>query len=65
MSPLELQEGVINAYENLYSTKKIFNHSKRKEIFKAMQKFYLRRLLKRGFNQNKSYLANLQDVSIK
>jgi len=65
MSPLELQEGVINAYETLYSAKKIFNHSRRKEIFKAMQKFYMRRLLKRRVKQNKSYLAYLQDVSIK
>jgi radical SAM superfamily enzyme YgiQ (UPF0313 family) len=55
MSPLELQDGVINAYENLYSTRKIFTHLKRKEIFKATQKFQMRRLIKRGIKQNKSY----------
>jgi radical SAM superfamily enzyme YgiQ (UPF0313 family) len=65
MSPLELQEGVINAYENLYSTRKIFTHLKRKEIFEATQKLHMRRLLKRGIKQNKSYPIYLQDVSIK
>ena len=64
MSPLELQEGVLNAYESVYSTSQIFNHLKRKEIFKSMQKFHIRRLLKRGIKQHRFYPAYLQDASI-
>ena len=63
MSPLELQEGVINAYEDFYSAKKAINHLKKKEIFQAMETFYVKNLIKKGIAQNMPYLTYLKEVS--
>lgn len=65
ISPWELQEAVLNAYEEFYCTKKILNHLGRKEVFKAMQKLRVKRLLKRGIKENESYGGYLQKVSVK
>jgi len=63
MSPIELQEGIIDAYESFYSTNKVINHLKKREFYQAMESFYLKKLIKVGYKKNKHYLDYLRNLS--
>jgi radical SAM superfamily enzyme YgiQ (UPF0313 family) len=55
MTPLELQEGIVDAFHSFYSYKKIFNHFIRREWLYSLEVFYLRFLFKRIIKQNQEY----------
>jgi len=63
MTPYELQEGVISAYENFYSNAKIFHHIKNGEFFYGFETFFVKFLFKKIIRQNESYLDYLDNVS--
>ncbi len=63
MSALELQEGVISAFENFYSTAKAFHHFSRGEFFYGAETVYVRHLFKRIIRENEAYLEYLQTLS--
>jgi len=63
MTPLELQEGIISAYQNFYSNSKIMNHLKRGEFFYGIETLYVKRLFKKIIKQNEDYLDYLASIS--
>jgi len=65
MTPYELQEGIISAYENFYSTSKAFQHFKNGEFFYGLEAFYVKHLTKKIIRENEDYLDFLDGVSVK
>jgi len=63
MTPLELQEEIIDAYQSFYSNKKMFNHLKKMEFFYGAEIFYVKFLFKRIIRQNQEYLEYLEKFS--
>jgi radical SAM superfamily enzyme YgiQ (UPF0313 family) len=63
MTALELQEGVIDAYQSFYSNSKILKHLKRGEIFYGLETLYVKFLFKKIIRQNQDYLDYLASVS--
>jgi len=63
MSPYELQQGIISAYENFYSGKKILHHFGKGELFYGFETFYVRFLFKNIIRQNEEYLDYLDGIS--
>jgi len=64
MSPLELQEGIIDAYQDFYSSSKVLNHLIHAEFFYGLETFYIRMLFKKIISQNKDYLEYLSKINI-
>ena len=60
MTPYELQEGIISAYQNFYSTSKALNHIKNGEVFYSLETIYVKHLFKKIIKQNKDYLDYLE-----
>ena len=65
MTPYELQEGLISAYENYYSTRNVIHHLKKFKMFQSIDMFYTKKLFNWGLKQNRSYLDYLHDISKK
>ncbi|MFW6040596.1 MAG: B12-binding domain-containing radical SAM protein [Thermoplasmatota archaeon] len=63
MSPLELQEGVIESYENFYSTTKGLKHIFKGQFFYGGVNFYLKYLFKKMKRENREYLTYLERIS--
>ena len=63
MTPLELQQGIISAYQNFYSNSKILNHLKHGEIFYGIETLYVKHLFKKIIRQNEDYLDYLANIS--
>jgi anaerobic magnesium-protoporphyrin IX monomethyl ester cyclase len=63
MTPYELQEGIIYAYENFYSNSKIFSHLRKLELFYGFETLYVKHLFKKIIKQNEDYLDYLAGVS--
>ena len=49
MTPFELQDGIISAYENFYSNSKILHHIRNGEIFYGFETLYVKFLFKKIF----------------
>jgi radical SAM superfamily enzyme YgiQ (UPF0313 family) len=62
MTPLELQEGVIDSFQDFYSNKKIWNHLMRREFYYGIGTFYVRHLFKRIIKENQGYLEYLKKI---
>ncbi len=62
MSPYELQQGIISAYENFYSTTKIFHHMSKGELFYGFECLYVKFLFKKIIRQNEEYLEYLSTI---
>ena len=62
MTPYELQEGIISAYENFYSRSKVLNHFKKAELFYGFETIYVRHLFKKMIKENQDYLNYLEEV---
>lgn len=62
MTPLDLQEGFMSAFENFYSTKNMIKHALNLRWFHSFDTFYTRKLFKWCTKQNKSYLDYLNNV---
>jgi len=65
MTPYELQEGVISAYENFYSNSKFFYHILKGEFFYGFEALYVKHLAKKIIKENEDYLDYLEKYSIK
>jgi len=65
MTPIELQEGIIGAYQNFYSNSKIINHLDHGEIFYGLETLYVKYLFKKIIRQNYGYLEYLEKISKK
>jgi radical SAM superfamily enzyme YgiQ (UPF0313 family) len=63
MTALELQEGVISAFEDFYSTGKAFHHLARGELFYGVETLYVRHLFKKIIQENEEYLEYLQTIA--
>jgi len=59
MSPYELQQGIISAYENFYSTTKIVHHAGKGEFFYGFETLYVKFLFKKIIKENEEYLEYL------
>jgi len=65
MTPLELQQGVIEAFESFYSGKKILHHLSQAEMFIAGQTLAFKLLIKRIIHKHQQYLEFLEEKSKK
>jgi len=65
MTAYELQQGVIDAFEGFYSSKKILHHLFDGDVFYSVQTFLFRMLIERVIHTNKDYLAFLEKESRK
>jgi radical SAM superfamily enzyme YgiQ (UPF0313 family) len=65
MTPYELQEGIISAYENFYSSSKAFHHFKNGEFFYGLEAIYVKHLARKIIKENEDYLDYLEKISIK
>ena len=63
MTPLELQEGIISAYQDFYSNSKILNHFRNGEFFYGLETLYVKHLFKKIIRQNEDYLEYLDNIS--
>ena len=63
MTPYELQEGIISAYENFYSNSKVFHHFRNGEFFYGLEAFYVKHLSKKIIKENEDYLIYLDKIS--
>jgi radical SAM superfamily enzyme YgiQ (UPF0313 family) len=63
MTPYELQEGVISAYDNFYSRSKSINHLKKVEVFYGFSTLYVRHLFKKIIKENQEFLDYLEGIS--
>ncbi len=63
MTPYELQEGVISAYENFYSKSKSINHLLKAEFFYGFSTLYVRHLFKKIIKENQEFLDYLEGIS--
>lgn len=64
MTPLELQENIIDAYQEFYSNSKTIKHLGHGEIFYAFETIYVKHLFKKIIKQNSDYLEYLEKISI-
>lgn len=62
MTPLELQEGIISAYQNYYSTSKVLHHFRNIEFFYGLETLYVKHLFKKIIRQNGDYLDYLSEI---
>lgn len=62
MTPYELQEGIISAYQNFYSNSKILNHFRNREFFYGLSTLYVKHLFKKIIKQNEDYLEYLDNI---
>ncbi len=63
MSPYELQEGIIDCYEEYYSIKKGLKHLAKRQFFYFGATFYLKYLFYQIKRENKVYLEKLKELS--
>ena len=63
MMPLELQNGIIDAYQGFYSGGKIINHLKKIELFYGLEILYVKHLFNKIIKQNQEYLDYLEKMS--
>lgn len=63
MTAIELQNGIIDAYQSFYSSSKILNHLKRAEFFYGIETLYVKHLFKKIIRQNQEYLDYLNKIS--
>jgi len=63
MTPIELQNGIIDAYQSFYSRAKSLKYISRGEIFYGIETTYVRYLFRRIINQNQEYLDYLEKIS--
>ena len=63
MTSYELQEGIISAYQNFYSTSKILNYFRNAEFFYGLETLYVKHLFKKIIRQNEDYLEYLDNIS--
>jgi len=63
MTPFELQEGVISAYDNFYSRSKSINHFKKAEFFYGFSNLYVRHLFRNIIKENQYFLDYLEGIS--
>lgn len=63
MTPYELQEGIISAFEDFYSNSKGLFHIGKGEFFYGIQTFYFKTLIKKIIRQNQDYLGYLDRLS--
>lgn len=63
MTPLELQYGIIDSYQDFYSSSKILNHLKKVELFYGLEVLYVKHLFNKIIRQNKEYLEYLEKIS--
>jgi len=61
MTPLELQQGVIDAFQSFYSGKKILHHFSQGELFIAGQTTAFKLLIKRIIHRHQYYLEYLEE----
>ncbi len=64
MTPIELQNGIIDAYQSFYSGSKILNHIKNIELFYGLEILYVNFLFRKIIKQNKDYLEYLERISV-
>jgi radical SAM superfamily enzyme YgiQ (UPF0313 family) len=62
MTPYELQDGIISAYENFYSSSKVFHHFRNGELFYGLEALYVKHLAKKIIRENEDYLDYLDKV---
>jgi hypothetical protein len=65
MTALELQEGVIDSFQDFYSSKKILIHFLRREFFYGFSTFNVRYLFKKIVKDNHDYLDYLGKIKNK
>jgi hypothetical protein len=63
MTPLELQDGIIDAYQDFYFRSKSLRHILHGEIFYGLEITYVRYLFRRIIRQNQEYLDYLEKIS--
>ena len=63
MTPYELQEGIISAYENFYSSSKVIHHFRNGEFFYGLEALYVKHLAKKIIRENEEYLDYLEKIS--
>ncbi len=63
MTPYELQDGVISAYNDFYSRSKVISHIAKGEFFYCFQILYVRHLFKKIIRENRDYLDYLDKIS--
>lgn len=63
MTPLELQNGIIDAYQSFYSGSKILKHIKNFELFYGLETLYVNFLFRKIIKQNRNYLEYLERIS--
>jgi len=63
MTPYELQDGVISAFDDFYSTSKTIKHIRKGEFFYSFETLYFRHLIKKIIKENKDYLNYLDNIS--
>ena len=63
MTPLELQNGLIDAYQGFYSGSKIIKHLRHLELFYGLETLYVKHLFNKIIRQNKEYLEFLEKIS--
>ena len=63
MTPLKLQQGIIDAYQSFYSRFKSLKHFSHREFFYGLETTYVRFLFKRIIRQNSEYLEYLEKIS--
>lgn len=63
MTPYELQEGVISAFDDFYSTSKAIHHILAGEVFYGFETLYFRYLIRKIVRENKDYLSYLDSIS--
>jgi hypothetical protein len=65
MTPIELQNGLIDAYQSFYSRSKSLRHIAQGELFYGIETLYVRFLFNKIINQNQDYLEYLEKISKK
>jgi radical SAM superfamily enzyme YgiQ (UPF0313 family) len=63
MTALELQEGIIQAFQDFYSNSKIINHFIKGEAFYSFETLYVKHLIKKIIKGNQDYLNYLENIS--
>jgi len=62
MTPYELQEGVANSYEDIYSNSKAFQHLKIGEVFYGIETLFVKSLIKKTIRENRDYFDYLSSL---
>lgn len=65
MSALQLQEGLLSAYENFYSTGSIIHQLKGLRFFQSVETLYTQKFIRARIKQNESYIEYLKHISSK